>query len=244
MGTQGAHTPSHQDTYGYNVVAQLYGSKSWILVPPQESKGMLPTRVPYEESSVYSRINFKHLNRNSIDMLEGLKSCPVYRVTLGPGDVLYVPRNWWHFVENNNFAISVNTWVEVTEDDESRLEEALVRQQAANLAKIITREEAKLLLNPNEEDLLEVDPNELSDLAVGLAKSLSRGQPNSDEIVPNFGNSMIELQPETLNIPEPSCLRTSPSVSWFEKNIFRLFNVMTSRPVISAAAAQLKLDHR
>lgn len=32
---------------------------------------------------------------------------------LEPGQVLYVPRHWWHFVESLEDSISVNTWIEM-----------------------------------------------------------------------------------------------------------------------------------
>ena len=32
-------------------------------------------------------------------------------VTLNPGDVLFVPHRWWHYVENIEPAISLNTWI-------------------------------------------------------------------------------------------------------------------------------------
>ncbi|EJW83765.1 hypothetical protein WUBG_05321 [Wuchereria bancrofti] len=51
IGTPGAHTPCHYDSYGYNVHAQLSGSKRWILFEPNEN--MKPIRVPYEESTVF-----------------------------------------------------------------------------------------------------------------------------------------------------------------------------------------------
>ena len=38
-------------------------------------------------------------------------SCP--QVTLEPGQVLYVPPQWWHYVECVTPAISVNTWIEM-----------------------------------------------------------------------------------------------------------------------------------
>ncbi|KAF4531961.1 hypothetical protein B566_EDAN010208 [Ephemera danica] len=57
ISSQGAHTPCHVDTYGCNLVAQIYGRKQWILFPP-DSEDMKPTRVPYEESSIYSEVNF------------------------------------------------------------------------------------------------------------------------------------------------------------------------------------------
>lgn len=57
VGSQGAHTPCHYDTYGCNIVAQLSGEKKWTLFSPADSESLFPTRVPYEESSVFSRVN-------------------------------------------------------------------------------------------------------------------------------------------------------------------------------------------
>jgi len=34
-----------------------------------------------------------------------------YVVTLKPGDVLFVPRHWWHYVENVGAAVSINSWI-------------------------------------------------------------------------------------------------------------------------------------
>lgn len=36
-----------------------------------------------------------------------------YTVILEPGQVLYVPRHWWHFVESLEDSISVNMWIEM-----------------------------------------------------------------------------------------------------------------------------------
>lgn len=56
IGTEGAHTPCHYDTYGCNIVVQVRGRKRWLLFPPDAK--LTPTRVPYEESSVYCEQNF------------------------------------------------------------------------------------------------------------------------------------------------------------------------------------------
>ncbi|KAJ8977965.1 hypothetical protein NQ317_008157 [Molorchus minor] len=56
IGSKGAHTPCHVDTYGFNLIHQVFGRKLWIIAPPDEN--LKPTRIPYEESSVYSRLNF------------------------------------------------------------------------------------------------------------------------------------------------------------------------------------------
>ena len=57
IGSEGSYTPCHYDTYGCNVVAQLAGGKKWMLFSPSDTKKLYPTRVPYEESSVFSNVN-------------------------------------------------------------------------------------------------------------------------------------------------------------------------------------------
>ena len=37
----------------------------------------------------------------------------VFQVVLSPGEVLFVPRHWWHYVECVESAVSVNTWIEL-----------------------------------------------------------------------------------------------------------------------------------
>ena len=57
IGSEGACTPCHYDTYGCNLVAQLWGTKEWILYSPTDN--LYPTRIPYEESSVFSSVNLR-----------------------------------------------------------------------------------------------------------------------------------------------------------------------------------------
>uniref|UniRef100_A0A0M3K3D8 JmjC domain-containing protein n=1 Tax=Anisakis simplex TaxID=6269 RepID=A0A0M3K3D8_ANISI len=115
IGTPGAYTPCHFDSYGFNLHAQLHGAKRWILMEPQEE--MKPTRIPYEESTVFSRV----------DVIGGdpyLKDVPLRTVTLNRGDVLFVPPGWWHSVQcvtpggcdlvsKDAVSVSVNTWIPV-----------------------------------------------------------------------------------------------------------------------------------
>ena len=57
VGSEGACTPCHYDTYGFNLVAQLSGEKRWLLFDPRDSGFMYPTRVPFEELSVFSEVD-------------------------------------------------------------------------------------------------------------------------------------------------------------------------------------------
>ncbi|XP_063539487.1 HSPB1-associated protein 1 homolog [Cydia strobilella] len=149
IGSSGAHTPAHQDTYGYNIVAQLYGKKRWILFPP-ESGGMKPTRVPYEESSIYSELNF--YCPNNMEAFNGLSRGRT--VELCAGDALVVPRGWWHYVQNvDSVNITLNMWLPHEKDNSTRVSEALTKIMVAQVCKDLPQDTAKLLVNPNEDDL-------------------------------------------------------------------------------------------
>lgn len=48
-------------------------------------------------------------------------------MTLERGDVLYVPKHWWHFVESEDMSLSVNVWIDAADDPKDRATEALTR---------------------------------------------------------------------------------------------------------------------
>ena len=152
-GSEGSQVQCHYDTYGYNLVAQLYGRKRWLLFPPTEvaHEALQPTRMPYEESSVFSSVDVASSESQLLSDIAGAVD-----VTLEPGDMLYVPRQWWHFARACSTSISVNTWVDTpTEDAQERVREALVRLLVCQLSapphEVTGGTEA--WLNPTEECL-------------------------------------------------------------------------------------------
>ncbi|XP_037768443.1 HSPB1-associated protein 1 isoform X3 [Chelonia mydas] len=113
IGSAGANTPCHLDSYGCNLVLQIQGRKRWHLFPPGNTTFLYPTRIPYEESSIFSKVNVVNPD---------LKHYPQFRkaqahvVTLNPGQVLFVPRHWWHYVESiDPITVSINSWIELVE---------------------------------------------------------------------------------------------------------------------------------
>ena len=129
LSSQGAHTPLHYDTYGCNLVVQLSGRKRWRLWPPssQSDSALLPpqkspisqactapqhlklscSRIPYEESSIYSTYDPRSNDpQNYI--------APSYDFMIEEGDILFIPKHYWHFVETDSeLSLSINLWLPV-----------------------------------------------------------------------------------------------------------------------------------
>ncbi|XP_013001834.2 HSPB1-associated protein 1 isoform X2 [Cavia porcellus] len=148
IGSLGAHTPCHLDTYGCNLVFQVQGRKRWHLFPPEDTPCLYPTRIPYEESSVFSKVNVVNPD---------LKRFPWFRkarrhsVTLSPRQVLFVPRHWWHYVESiDPVTVSINSWIELEEDHLARVEEAITRTLVCALKTSEDPHNSRAWLNPTE----------------------------------------------------------------------------------------------
>lgn len=76
-------------------------------------------------------------------------------MTLNPGDILIVPANWWHYVENLELSLTVNTWIPLeTHDAFARLEECFVRTQIEKITESDDSADVDALrdyiFNPNE----------------------------------------------------------------------------------------------
>lgn len=147
VGSRGANTPCHYDTYGCNLVAQLSGKKKWVLFPPEDTAKLYPSRLPFEESSVFSSVNVQSAD---LSRHPDFATATAHEVLLTPGDVLYVPPRWWHYVECVEDAVSVNTWLELPSDDKERVKEALVRTLVSTVFECGDENVRSKWLNPNE----------------------------------------------------------------------------------------------
>lgn len=72
-------------------------------------------------------------------------------VTLSPGQVLFVPRHWWHYVESiDPVTVSINSWIELEEDHQARVEEAITRMLVCALKTAENPHNTRAWLNPTE----------------------------------------------------------------------------------------------
>ncbi|XP_018413586.1 PREDICTED: HSPB1-associated protein 1 [Nanorana parkeri] len=148
VGSRGANTPCHVDSYGCNLVLQVEGRKRWHLFPPEDTDHLYPTRIPYEESSIFSRVNVVNPDWSRCP---SFSNAHPHVVTLHPGQVLFVPRHWWHYVESvDDVTVSVNSWIELDSDHESRVEEAITRMVVCVFKSADTSDLPDDWLNPTE----------------------------------------------------------------------------------------------
>ncbi|XP_037542711.1 HSPB1-associated protein 1 homolog [Nematolebias whitei] len=150
IGTEGANTPCHLDTYGFNLVLQVQGRKRWHLFPPDDTSNLYPTRIPYEESSIFSQVD---VLRPDLKRFPEFQRARAHIVTLQPGQVLFVPRHWWHYVESvDPLTVSVNTWIELEVDDVARVTEAVTKTVVCALKSAQSDDNTDNWLNPTEEE--------------------------------------------------------------------------------------------
>lgn len=148
IGSEGANTPCHLDSYGCNLVLQIQGRKRWHLFPPGDTSFLYPTRIPYEESSIFSKVNVANPD---LKRFPEFKNTTAHVVTLSPGQVLLVPKHWWHYVESiDPITVSINSWIELDSDHEARVEEAITRTLVCALKSAESSSDGDPWLNPTE----------------------------------------------------------------------------------------------
>jgi hypothetical protein len=102
----GARTRSglHYDPMD-NYLVQVYGDKEAILAQPADRRSLYPFA---------DNINKSRIDPEAPDQARYPKVARVtFHVgTLRPGELLYIPRGWWHFLRATDKSISLNLWHE------------------------------------------------------------------------------------------------------------------------------------
>ncbi len=88
-----------------NFLCQIVGTKEILLVPPNEGKYMYPFPDNPNKSQLNPRNGYE-VNK----LFPKFNLATVFKGSLHPGDVLILPREWWHFIYSSENSISVNYW--------------------------------------------------------------------------------------------------------------------------------------
>ncbi len=98
FGPKGTITQFHHDLTN-NMLVQIYGRKKLILVPAFQVQNM------YNDHHVYSAVRFPDVNES---FHPKFKKNTFIEVVLEPGDAIFIPIGWWHYVESLDVSISVS----------------------------------------------------------------------------------------------------------------------------------------
>ena len=87
-GAAGTFSRLHQDSFSmHSWLAEIAGTKLWRLCPPD---------------AVTEEVGFKTKAFDDANL-----PCDFFEAVLAPGDVMYIPPNWWHAVQNQTVTLAL-----------------------------------------------------------------------------------------------------------------------------------------
>ena len=97
FGPKGTVTPLHHDLTN-NFMAQVRGRKLVRLIAPYDLPYM------YNNRHCFSQVDLDNVDRAKFPQFENVT---VIDVTIGPGDLLFLPVGWWHYVRGLDISITM-----------------------------------------------------------------------------------------------------------------------------------------
>ena len=104
LGPEGTETPLHRDPY-FNLLCQVFGEKYVRLYDTEQSTAMYPFQNGLLRNT--SQVDVENPDKQLHPKFE---LAPYWESILGPGEMLYVPQRWWHYVQSRTVSFSVNFW--------------------------------------------------------------------------------------------------------------------------------------
>ncbi|XP_037363289.2 bifunctional peptidase and arginyl-hydroxylase JMJD5 [Talpa occidentalis] len=104
FGPRGTVSPLHQDPQ-QNFLAQVMGRKYIRLYAPQESEALYPhdTHLLHNTSQV-------DVEKPDLEKFPKFAEAPFQSCILSPGDILFIPVKYWHYVRALDLSFSVSFW--------------------------------------------------------------------------------------------------------------------------------------
>lgn len=88
-----------------NFFTQIYGRKKIVLISPKFSESCYPVNVTWDDG--YSKIDVENPD---YDTYPQFKEVERIETVLEPGEMLYIPTQWWHDIRSQGISINVNMW--------------------------------------------------------------------------------------------------------------------------------------
>jgi hypothetical protein len=105
IGSAGNITRCHYDMQD-NLLAQVVGRKRVTLFPSRNMWRMYPRWV-FDNKSNFSRVD---VARPDVERFPRFRDVPAFETVLEPGDMLYIPIHWFHYVVSIDASVSLNYW--------------------------------------------------------------------------------------------------------------------------------------
>lgn len=105
IGPKNTISGFHADTAN-NLYAQIKGKKMFIICSPKHNKTMYKSSK-HIYGAVASEVDINNFNEEKYpDFMNNDFKVAI----LEPGDMLFVPQNWWHYVQSLDFSISISNF--------------------------------------------------------------------------------------------------------------------------------------
>lgn len=104
IGPAGTTTPLHRDPT-HNMFCQVYGHKHVRLYNPEHAAHLYPFETPFLRNTSQVRVEAVDHAR-----FPDFAATPYFECDLHPGQMLFIPRHWWHYVRAVTASISVSYW--------------------------------------------------------------------------------------------------------------------------------------
>ncbi|KFD49444.1 hypothetical protein M513_09711 [Trichuris suis] len=111
FGPKGTVSPLHTDPTD-NLFAQVMGAKYICLCPPDDSDMVYPI-----ESGLMRNTSQVDMAEPDFDAFPNLQKARVYETVVGPGDLLFIPRGWWHYLKSMTTSFSVSFWFRPSKEE-------------------------------------------------------------------------------------------------------------------------------
>ncbi len=103
FGPPGYVTGLHTDIIDLNLLLHLYGTKEMVLYAPDQTERLYPESLVVQ-GGLYSLVN---AYQPDLARHPRFAEAVGQRTTLSPGEILYVPKDWWHMVRSHDVTISL-----------------------------------------------------------------------------------------------------------------------------------------
>lgn len=106
VSSPGSLTPPHTDCAIDNLFLQITGKKRFLLWDPSQAENLYirPFGVVHSRQSAFDVRNV------DLDAFPKLREARAHVGEVGPGDSLFIPKAWIHFVITETFSVSATFW--------------------------------------------------------------------------------------------------------------------------------------